>query len=377
MTRFRVAIAALLVLSYSIRAEVAPTPRDVSAELRTIVVQNDVPALFVGVVNESGLVALGAAGVRRKGSPYPVSVDDKIHLGSCTKAMTATLVAALVEEGVMTWNDTVSGAFPELVRSMHSKWKSVDVTELLTHSSGAPTDLNFDGLWERLWNSRDAPKQQRLELVRGVTSRAPEAPPGTKYIYSNAGFAIAGAIAEHAAGAPYEDLMHDRLFKPLGMTSAGFGAPGTPDRVDQPRGHTEDGDAVEPGHDADNPAAIAPAGTVHCSMADWAKFVKLHLDAAMGHPRLLKAETFATLHSAVNNFQPQYAMGWAVVNRDWAGGEVLTHNGSNTMWFCVVWVAPRMGFAVMVACNQGGKKVQKVVDDAAGTLIRELSGRAK
>lgn len=370
----RRSIAALLCvqfLAFSTRADAVQPPRDISAELRTLVVQNNVPALFGGIVDASGLAALGAAGVRRKGSPFLVTKDDKVHLGSCTKAMTATLIALLVEDGVMSWSDTVGEAFPELRQSMNAKWQPVTVTQLLTHCGGTPKELRFDGLWDRLWYSLDPPLQQRLELVRGVAARAPAAPPGTKFIYSNAGYAIAGAITERKTGASYEDLMRERLFEPLGMTTAGFGAPGSTGRVDQPRGHTDKGESVEPIHGADNPPAIAPAGTVHCSIADWGKFVKLHLDAAMGNPRMLTAESFEKLHTAAGGLRPEYGMGWGIVSRDWAGGEVLTHNGTNTMWFCVVWLAPRKGLAVMAACNQGGKKAEQTVDEAARMLIRQ------
>jgi CubicO group peptidase (beta-lactamase class C family) len=375
MTRFRLAVVLGLLLSLPAFSDES-APRDVSAELKTIVVQSGVPGLIGGVINEHGLVALGAAGVRRKGSPALIAKNDLVHLGSCSKAMTATLIAILVEDGAMSWKGTVGAAFPELRETMDEEWWDATVTHLLTHSSGMPEGLNAGGLWDRLWTSTAAPTDQRMELVRGVVTRAPEARPGTKYIYSNAGYAVAGAMAERAAGQTYEDLMRTRLFDPLGMSSAGFGAPGTPDRLDQPRGHTEKGASVEPGPGADNPPAIAPAATVHCSLADWAKFVQLHLNAEMGSPYLLRAESFRTLHSTANHLKPEYAMGWGIVRREWAGGNVFTHNGTNTMWFCVVWMVPQKGMAVLVACNQGGKKAEKTIDEAAWILIQqELTSR--
>src|SRR5204863_8029225 len=117
----------------------------------------------------------------------------------------------------------------------------------------------------------NATSARRL-LVEGVTSKAPEATPGEKYIYSNAGFSIAGHMAEKVAGKSWEDLVRDKIFRPLGMTSAGFGAPGSPTKNDQPRGHKADGSPVEPGPTADNPIAIGPAGTVHCSIEESSRF---------------------------------------------------------------------------------------------------------
>src|SRR5207248_3810584 len=124
------------------------------------------------------------------------------------------------------------------------------------------------------------PTSARRLLLTGVTSIPPEAPPDTKFIYSNAGYSIAGHMAEKVTGKSWEDLMREKIFRPLGMTTAGFGAPGTRARNDQPRGHKADGSAVEPGPGADNPVAIAPANAVHCSISDWAKFAAANLPSA-------------------------------------------------------------------------------------------------
>jgi CubicO group peptidase (beta-lactamase class C family) len=110
---------------------------------------------------------------------------------------------------------------------------------------------------------------------------------------------------------------------------------------------------------------------VHCTIEDWAKFVALHLEGENGNASLLKADTWRRLHQPINGLQPQYAFGWIITERDWAGGRTLTHNGTNTLWFSVVWMAPKKDFAVLVACNQGGKAAEKTVDDAAWALIQD------
>ncbi|MDZ4859747.1 MAG: serine hydrolase domain-containing protein [Candidatus Hydrogenedentes bacterium] len=350
-------------------------PRDVSAELRTIVVQSGMPGLTAAIVDTHGLVAIGAAGVRRKGSPALIGVGDKMHLGSCTKAMTATVIARLVEADKLSWDSRPSESFADIWEDSKPGWIRVTLTQLLTHSAGAPHDLHDYGLWNKLWFHEGSPREQRIALVQGVFAHPPKGEPGTRYIYSNSGYAIAGAMAEQATGKDWETLMRELLFEPLGMTTAGFGAPGSTEKLDQPRGHTEDGDTVEPGRDADNPPSMAPAGTVHCSMEDWARFVKLHLDAEAGKLRLLTADSFRTLHTPANALKPAYAMGWGITEREWAGGKTLTHNGTNTMWFSAVWMAPLKGFAVMAACNQGGKKAEKAVDDAISTLILDHTGK--
>lgn len=353
----------------------AAEKRDISGLLKTPREQGDVPGMVGAIIVHDRVVAVGADGVRERGKPELVTTQDKFHLGSDTKAMTATLLAMFVEEGKLKWTSTVGEIFGDV--QMDPKWRPVTLEQLLWHRGGAPTNLDGDGLWSRLWKFKGTPTEARMELVRGVLKYPPH-PIGT-YEYANAGYAMAGAMAERISGKAWEDLMRERLFGPLGMSSAGFGAPGTKEKMDQPRGHHEKGAPVEPGPGADNPVAIGPAGIVHCSIEDWAKFASLHLLGERGPEgggKLLKAETFKKLHAPAEGEGPKYAMGWGVPKRPWAkgpGGEgrLLHHAGSNTMWFCVAWIAPEKDFAILVACNQGGDKSAKACDEAVQALIKD------
>lgn len=352
-------------------AAAAPAqPQDLADVLKPIREKRGVPALAGLVLEGDRIVAQGAVGVRKNGYPDAVTINDLFHLGSCTKSMTATMIGTLVDEGKLRWTSTVSEVFPDI--AMDEQWKTVTLEQLLTNSSGAPSDLSRDRLWSRLWDRQGTPTEQRLLLVRTVTTWKPAFTPGSEFLYSNAGFAIAGAMAEKVTGVAWEDLMRQRLFEPLGMTSAGFGPPGERGSLDQPRGHREGGKPMEPGRDADNPPGIGPAATVHCTLADWATYVSLHLKM----DRICTPATFEKLHTPMKltTSRSEYAMGWGRPKRAWAmsekgNGRVLTHNGSNTMWFCVVWAAPEKNFAVLIACNQGGKDAEGACDDAAGALI--------
>jgi len=346
--------------------------RDVSALIEPVLEKHDLPGMAAAVVADGRIVAIGAAGVRRRGGPERVTTDDRFHVGSCTKAMTATLCAILVQEGKLTWDTTPEQVFPDLREGFRPEFRKVTLRQLLTHRSGTPKDLDRGGLWGRLRRFDGEPTEVRRLLVQRVLGQAPECEPGTKFVYSNAGYAIAGHVAETVAGKPWEDLMREKLFMPLGMKSADFEAPGTKDANDQPRGHTASGKPVEPGPDADNPPALGPAGTVHCSIADWARFVALHLGDVPGSPQLLRTETLATLHTPFQGEPPRYALGWMLVERDWAGGTALTHSGSNTLWFAVAWLAPAKHAAVLVACNQGGTEAEKACDEVASVLVRSF-----
>jgi CubicO group peptidase (beta-lactamase class C family) len=388
------ALVMLLSPGPGVGADPAPAavaaPRDVSLLLAPIVAKHDVPALCAGVVVDSRLVLAGVDGLRRRGFPERATLDDRWHLGSCTKAMTATLCVLL--EGAPLEGAPLKGAPPEgrprdggaklalgttLEAALGTKaleglgadrgWYGVTVEQLLRHRGGAPANLDVGGLWGRLWQRQGTPREQRQELLAGLLPQA-RGPEG--YVYSNAGYALAGIVCERVADTDYETLIQERLFTPLGITSAGFGSPGVPERFDQPRGHDKQGKPVEPGPRADNPPAVAPAGTAHMTLADWGRFVGLHLEAEARGTKLLTQEQARRLHTPPPGVEPAYAAGWMVTERPW-GGRVLTHGGTNTMWTCVTWLAPAKGFAVLVCCNQGGDRGGAACDAAAWALIQE------
>ncbi len=356
-------------------APVSAKPRDVSPLLAPPRAKHDLPGMAAAVVTTEGVVAVGATGVRRRGRETAVTVEDRWHIGSCTKAMTATLSGILVDAGTLHWDSTVGDAFRDL--KVDPAWKPVTLEQLLTQTAGAPAELSANGLWSRLWRREGTPTEQRRALAEGVLGAAPVHPPGSRFLYANANYALAGAMAERAARKPWEDLIRERLFRPLGMTSAGFGAPAKPGADDQPWGHRADGDAVAPGPGDDNPPAIAPAGTVHCTIADLSKFAALHLRGAKSGDPLLRPATFRRLQAVPSDVDTRYAMGWVVTERPWGGGRVLTHDGSNAMWYCVEWLAPEKGFAVVVCCNQGGDAAAKGCDEAAWALIQDHQQRGK
>ena len=194
---------------------------EIAAALAPIIKEHDIPGMIAAIVEGDGTIEIGCAGVRAIGSPQAITITDRMHLGSCTKSMTATMLATLV--------------------------------------------------------------------------------------------------------------------------------------------------------------GIGPAGIVHCSLVDWSKYASLHLRGARGNDTaILKSAAFKDLHTPARKSEGErggeYAMGWGVTQRPWAGdgagGTVLTHNGSNTMWFAVCWLAPERDFAVLVACNKGGDQAAQACDEAAAALIK-------
>jgi len=346
------------------------------------------PALAGAAWRDGEAVAVAAEGVRRDGDDTPVTDDDRFHIGSCTKAMTATLAGVFVERGLIRWESTVEDVLPAIAASGRVEYRAVTLEQLLWHRSGIPGaghGKESGAIWGDIWrlSSGDMEmREQRRRAAALILGLAPIGPAGDTFDYSNYGYMVAGAMLEEVGGDTWENLMQREVFAPLDMTSAGFGPPGAGgDARAQPWGHqpgpTGSLKPVEPGPGADNPAVLGPAGTVHVSVNDWLKFAALHCRGARGEEGLLlKPETFARMHArprdAAGNEVGDYAMGWGLTAREWARGDegtpglVLTHGGSNTMWNAVAWIAPERNAAFVAANNlplgdAGGRANDEVI----------------
>jgi CubicO group peptidase (beta-lactamase class C family) len=255
---------------------------------------------------------------------------------------------------------------------MHANFRPVTLLQLLTHRAGLPDDREDGTTQSRIDAAGGTLTEKRLAMVRTRTSVAPTTAPGSAYQYSNAGYEIAAALAERVTGQTYEDLMQVRVFEPLGMNSAGFGAPGTSSAVNTPRGHTtvlNAAVAVPPGPAADNPLFTAPSGGIHCSLADWARFAAAHLAGARGENDWLSPEAWNTLHTPPAG---EYACGWMVL-QDTPLGRALFHDGGNTMWYAVIYLLPDSNTAVLVATNRGDEQHAERVVEFINTLAAEVA----
>ena len=320
--------------------------------------------LAVAAWRDGEPVVLEATGLRAVDSDSPVTRDDLWHLGSCAKAMTATVIDRLVSEEVLEWSTTIGEVFPDL-EEIDVGWGDVTLGQLARHRSGLPEDRKPDVALMMKIRSLDGPRpERRLELVRLVLSEPPSFDPGSGMAYSNHGYAVISAMAERRTGEDWEALCRTRLFEPLGMTSAGFGAPGSVRMVDQPRGH-RGGIPIPPSLHADNPPVMAAAGTLHASLADWGRFLVMHLGR---RPEVLSSESLAVLHDPGDD--GDHAAGWVVLRREWAAGPALTHSGSNGLWFATAWLAPARGWGFCAVTNAAGPEAARACDQAIGTLIR-------
>ena len=332
--------------------------------LEPIRLAHNVPALAALLIHGERIAGIGAVGYRKSGEVTQVGRDDRWHLGSIGKSMTATTIARLVERGLLSWELSLGEALGEAVPEMDSAYRAVTLEDLLAHRSGLVGAMTALKIWNgKLWRSTEPKADLRMAIAREALALPPEAPPGEVFHYSNAGYVIAGE--------PWDELMLHELFEPLGMNSSGFGAPGKADELSQPWGHYEGRSRVvpvEPGLGGDSPPALGPAGTIHASLGDVGRYLSAHLLGSRGRGWLLSPDTFGQLHRPRDG--QDYALGWVVVASPLAGGLALTHAGSNLNWYSVAWIMPALNIALFVVTNQGGQAGFRAVDEAVGIVLQ-------
>jgi CubicO group peptidase (beta-lactamase class C family) len=288
------------------------------------------PAMGVGWQFRGGMRHVLVDGKRSVKASAPVTRQDRWHLGSITKSMTATLAARIVEAGHLRWQASIGDILGGQCGEMLPQYRDLTLLHILSHHGGLPRDVNpmVDAYGRPL---------TRLEYVRSALSLPPSAKPGTEMIYSNVDYVVAGLMLETVTHEPWEMLIAKQLFAPLGIGSFGFGPPGVPGLLDQPEGHEPGRTGLTPTR-ADVPESMAPAGRVHMSLDD----VLVYLGAHRDQPATLLTEaSWRTLHTPP--FGGDYALGWTVSPEG-----VLSHGGTNQKWKAEVLVHPQAGF---VGCS--------------------------
>jgi CubicO group peptidase (beta-lactamase class C family) len=354
--------ALLLVPAAGCAAPPPPTAEQLASE---VLRDHSIPAVGIVVIRHGRIADEAVAGVRARDNPVPVQKSDLWHIGSDEKAMTATMIARLVERGILSWDTPLSRLVPELTQSMRPEYHTVTIKELLAHRAGLQ-DLIDSDYYESLYRDTRPLHAQRVDYVRMALSWPPAYPPGTDAKYSNRGTVIAALAAEDATRTGYEDLMRREVFGPLGMSSARFDPP----QRGELAGH--DGEKPKYGPHADNPRVDAPAGEVRLTLDDWAKFAVDQMKGDHGRGHLLRKASYVLLHTAQAG--TIYGLGWGVRNSlDGVGEKFLTHSGSNGYWFARIVLSPDNEDGLLVVTNSAGDGAQKAVSEVEAKVVPTLN----
>jgi CubicO group peptidase (beta-lactamase class C family) len=384
-------ISASVIASLALAAAlcVAPAPARAQTSLDALLTpyldKYGLPALAVAVAKNGKIVAAGAVGTRRAGENVPVTINDRFHIGSDTKAMTALLAAMLVEQGKLRFDSTPAEVFPEFAPAMDPGFAKVTLTQMLSHSAGLPADNDQVGeVWLQAMSEEGNLDAMRRRVMQDWSKKPLSWPAGTRFEYSNLGYVLAGVMIERAAGKTWDELIVERVFTPLGLTTAGLGCQSSPGKVDAPLGHAMvEGKLLGflAGPNGDNPTLIGPAGIAHMSVLDFARWGAWNAGEGKRAPALVRPETARALHTPAIALTPPpdakpgtpqikggYGFGWGVVDPPFASHPLLQHGGSNNKNLAHIWVDVPNDLCIVLMANVGGQKA----DEAFGELVRKL-----
>ncbi|MFC1724287.1 serine hydrolase domain-containing protein [candidate division KSB1 bacterium] len=306
----------------------------------------EMPAIAAAVVQTNGIIEMATAGYRSLNGKEKVTFNDRFHVGSCGKSMTTTLAAILVEEGLLTWDITPLNIFPELEKNIHPDFRVITLKDLVSHRAGILPFHSAHDINNMIPDVTGTDQEKRRQFTRWLLEQGPHVDRGT-YEYSNAGFSIVGAMLEKVTGRSWQSLMTEKLFKPLGLKTAGFGWPGDNNK-NEPSGHlSRYNNEIYPASLEQNriPVVFAPAGDICMSIEDFAKYAMMHLRGLNGFDGLLKSETIKMLHNSL----PRYSFGWGIRNID--RRKISTHSGSGGTFYARISISHDKNSALVILTN--------------------------
>ena len=370
----------LLACAMSPPYDVIPAPvtqesgdADLAKLLNSIRIEEKLPGLAAAIIIDGKLQSAAAVGVRETGTDNWLTVNDKLLIGSCAKAFTATLAAILVEEGRLSWQTTIRDAFPNL--NMLPEYENITIQQLLSHRAGLPKNLKggkpswlIDYGFDEKRGS--APQILRLQYLEKTVQNKLISRPGQTIRYSNSGYILAGAMLEKIAGQTYEKLRAEKIFQPLNIVTAGYGIPADLEPASQPWGHYWDKSSSLIVYKSDYHNFMAPAGYLHISIKDWAKFILFHLDThSSNKQKLLQSSTLKALHTPPNlaewdistseriglklfgiDYYDNYALGWFTKEKD-ESHNLIYHGGRGFAFNAHVMVDLKTKNAILLVTN--------------------------
>jgi microsomal dipeptidase-like Zn-dependent dipeptidase/CubicO group peptidase (beta-lactamase class C family) len=363
------------------------SPRDraggrFDAIVDAVVAQYRLPGIAVGVIEDGRVTHTITRGELVAGSGRPITDDSVFKIASNSKAMTATVLARLVQQGKLRWDDPVIKYLPDF--RLGDEWitRNLMVRDLLVHNSGLPEGGGDLMLWP------EPNEFTRADILAGLAHIKPAYGFRAGYAYDNTLYIVAGEVAAVAGGASFEHLVQREIFEPLGLRQCRVGAfdRDAAGEVAQPHRRTPDGNVVFNPDPPRVPAiASAAAGGIRCSLGDmlaWARQwlaptpAQLQWLDARQREEMWKARTpmpiSAQRRAWDNTHTLAYAYGFRLA--DMHGEWTVSHTGTLSGMYSAMMLLPdrRSGFVLMT--NGDGDAARSVLTEA---LLVELLAPGK
>jgi CubicO group peptidase (beta-lactamase class C family) len=310
----------------------------------------EVPGLAVAVVKDGQVIYQRGFGYRDVENKKPVTTKTLFAIGSCSKAFTVMAMGMLVDEGKLDWDKPVADYLQDFRLKDEFATLHMKPRDLVCHDSGLPRhDLSWYGS-----------PASREELYQRLRYLEPNVDFRSLWQYNNFMFLTAGVLVERITGKAWEEVITERIFKPLGMNGSNFSV-NTSQKAEDfslPYGEKEKKTVKIPFRNID---AIAPAGAINSNVEDMTRWILLHLNKGkVGEQQLISEATLAQMHTPTMALRAPaqyaetpltaYGLGWFI--QPYRGHHMIQHGGGIDGFISLVSFMPFDNIGVVVLTNK-------------------------
>jgi CubicO group peptidase (beta-lactamase class C family) len=311
------------------------------------------PGMAVGVIHDGKLVFERGYGLADLEKKTPITPETDFRLASVTKQFTAMGIMLLVHDGKLKYDDTLGKIFPEFPEY----GRTITIRELLNHTSGLKDygDIYMKQVGEKTPMDQ-IPQLHDSDVLKLMEQQtATSFPPGTKYEYSNSGYAVLGMVIQKVSGEPYQDFVRERIFRPLGMAKTVAFVKGVNEVPNRAFGYNKDKASGKFVFGDQSPtSAVLGDGGIYTSikeMAKWDKSLREH--KLLSEAEMREAWTPVQVSEGRkrrDGTMLEYGFGWFL--DPYKGHERQYHDGGTTGFLTSIQRFPKDGLTVIVLANR-------------------------
>ncbi len=313
-----------------------------------------IPEISYAVIDSKSTLEIAALGKHSVNLPDVATLEDRFHIGSNTKAMTAFLIAKYVEKGQLKWTTRFFDLFPDWKLKSKPEYANITLQDLLSHKAGIQP---FQGENDPpIPDFKGTNPEKRMQFGQFVLTLEPaKTDEQHPFIYSNAGYTLATLMVEKVTGKSWEQLIEKVFNKDLKL-DVQLSWPENQKRKDT-WGHLTENDKLKPvPSDFDfHLDYTEPAGDLNIKLKDYIKFIQLNLQGLEGKNNYLKAKTYNFIHKGI----PDYSLGWFNIYEN--GKELSTHSGTVGTYYSLVHIDRLKNKAYIIFTNAFNPDTQQGV----------------
>lgn len=303
-----------------------------------------IPELSYAIVTDKSILDIEAIGVHSIKLKDTATLNDRFHIGSNTKAMTAFMIAKYVERGKLKWTTKFFDLFPEWKSNSKAEYLGITLQDLLSHRARIQP---FQGEGDPIIPDFKGTKQQKRKAFGKfvLTLEPVKVDSATKFVYSNADYTLATLMLEKVTDMSWEQLVDQVYNKDLKL-HVKLSWPDNQSKKDT-WGHSfENGKLTPVPSNTDYHLDYTePAGDINIKLKDYVKFIQLNLKGIEGKDNYLKSSTYKFIHQGI----PDYSLGWFNIYED--GKSLSTHSGTAGTYYSLVQIDRKKYIAYIIFTN--------------------------